>query len=59
LSAYFAGVIVGIFFMTYTFWVALTFWGGWHLIGGVVTLAVTVPIIVSLEKAGVRKFRNG
>jgi hypothetical protein len=58
LSAYFAGVIIGIFFMTYTFWVALTFWGGWHLVGGILTLAITVPIMVSLEKAGARKFRN-
>jgi hypothetical protein len=58
-SAYFAGVVIGIFFMTYTLWVALTFWGEWHLIGGILTLVVTVPIIVSLEKSGVRRFRNG
>jgi hypothetical protein len=37
---------------------ALTFWGGWHLVGGILTLAITLPIILTLEKANVRKIRG-
>lgn len=54
-SAYFAGAIIGALFMGYGIQWALTVWGGWHLIGGVLTVAVTLPIIVGLEKANVRK----
>ena len=58
LSAYCAGVIIGVFFAPNTFLWALTFWGVWHMVGGIVTLVVTLPIIVALEKAGVRRFKN-
>ena len=54
-SAYFAGAIIGVLFMGNGIQWALTVWGGWHLIGGVLTVAVTLPIIVGLEKANVRK----
>ena len=54
-SAYFAGAIIGALFMGNGIQWALTVWGGWHLIGGVLTVAVTLPIIVGLEKANVRK----
>jgi len=63
ISAYFAGAVVGIFFMGMPLeeatvrW-ALTFWGGWHLIGGVMSVAITLPIIGILEKANVRKIRS-
>lgn len=63
LCAYFAGVIIGIFFTnkplnwTTLEW-ALTFWGGWHLIGGIISIAITLPIIGVLEKANVRKIKN-
>jgi len=60
ISAYFAGVIIGIFFMgrpcnQETLMWALTFWGGWHLIGGIMSVAITLPIIGILEKANVRR----
>jgi hypothetical protein len=58
LSAYCAGVIIGVFFTPNTLLWALTFWGGWHVVGGIITLAITMPIIISLEKVGVRSFRN-
>jgi len=58
LSAYCAGVIIGVFFTTNTFLWALTFWGVWHLVGGILTLAIALPIIISLERAGVRTFKN-
>ena len=57
LSAYLAGVLIIMFFpssgqgLIY----ALTFWGVWTLIGGILALVITLPIIIALEKAGVRK----
>jgi hypothetical protein len=47
---YFAGAAIGIFCMGKTLswetiqW-ALTFWGVWHLIGEVIAIIVTLPII--------------
>lgn len=58
LSAYLAGVLIGILFMGGGFQWALTIWGGWHLIGGIMTLAIALPIIVALEKANVRKIKG-
>jgi uncharacterized membrane protein YoaK (UPF0700 family) len=57
LSAYSVGVIIGVF-TTNTFQQAPTFWGGWCMVGGIVTLATTRPIIVSSKGAGGRKFKN-
>jgi len=55
ISAYLAGVLIGVFFTpNQTFQWALTFWGGWHLIGGITSIIITLPIISVLEKAGVR-----
>jgi hypothetical protein len=60
LSAYVAGVLIGVFFTSnQTLQWALTVWGGWHLIGGVLTVAVTFPIIMALEKANVRTVLDG
>jgi hypothetical protein len=59
LSAYLAGVVIGAFFTPgQTLLWALTFWGGWHLIGGVMTVAVTFPVILALEKANARKLKG-
>jgi hypothetical protein len=59
LSAYVAGVLIGVLITPNSGlqW-ALTFWGGWHVVGGIFTLAVTLPIIVTLEKANVRKIKG-
>jgi hypothetical protein len=63
LSAYFAGVLIGILFMGRTLswenvqW-ALTFWGVWHLIGGVIATIVTLPMIGILERAHVREIKS-
>jgi hypothetical protein len=62
-SAYFAGAAIGIFFMGKTpswetvQW-ALSFWGVWHLIGGVIAIIVTLPIIGILERAHVREIKS-
>lgn len=53
-SAYFAGVIIGTVFMNRTIEWALTFWGVWHLIGGVISLIIAIPVIGILEKAKVK-----
>ena len=54
-AAYTAGVLIGTVFTTGkpVEW-ALTFWGGWHAIGGVIALILTIPIIGTLERAGVK-----
>jgi hypothetical protein len=57
-SAYFAGVIIGVLFMSNGIQWALTIWGGWHLVGGVLTIAITLPIIAALEKANLRRLAN-
>lgn len=58
-SAYFAGVLIGVLFTSnQTLLWALTTWGGFHLVGGVLTLAITLPIILGLEKAGVRRLKG-
>ncbi len=58
ISAYVAGVIIGVLFMSNGIQWALTIWGGWHLVGGVLTIAITLPIIAALEKANVRRLAN-
>jgi hypothetical protein len=58
LAAYVAGVIIGILFMGNGLQWALSVWGGWHLIGGILTVVITLPIIIGLEKANVRRLAN-
>jgi hypothetical protein len=57
-SAYFTGVLIGVFFMNGSIVWALTFWGGWHLVGGIMTAAVTLPLVGILERANVRKITS-
>ncbi len=57
-SAYVAGVVIGTLFMANGIQWALTFWGGWHLVGGVFTTAITLPIIVVLERANIRRIAS-
>jgi hypothetical protein len=57
-SAYFAGVFIGVFLINGAYDWALTFWGGWHLAGGVISVIITLPIIGVLEKAGVRRIKS-
>lgn len=56
-SAYFAGVLIGVFFPSQgqTLQYTLTFWGALHAVGGVFALVVTLPVILSLERANVRR----
>jgi len=54
-SAYFAGVIIGLVFMAKPLGWALTFWGGWHAVGGLLAVIITLPVIGALERTGVRR----
>jgi hypothetical protein len=63
ISAYFAGVVIGIFFMgrpldEATLQWALTIWGGWHLVGGIIGAVIALPIIGVLEGANVRRIKG-
>ena len=58
ISAYIAGIIIGILFMTGGVYWALTFWGGWHAFGGLLSVIIALPIIGALEKAGVRTLKG-
>ncbi|MEM2387056.1 MAG: hypothetical protein QXO50_03465 [Candidatus Bathyarchaeia archaeon] len=57
-SAYFAGVIIGAIFMSMTLERALTLWGIWHLVGGLIGLAAAIPVIGALERAGVKGIKG-
>jgi hypothetical protein len=63
ISAYFAGALIGAFFMekplsSATLQWALTLWGGWHLIGGIASLAIAFPIMAILERANVKRIKS-
>lgn len=63
ISAYFAGAIIGAFFMekpltSDTVQWAVTFWGGLHLAGGIASLALAFPIIGILERANVKRIKS-
>ena len=58
-SAYFAGVVIAVLFLNRSLDWAVTFWGVWHLIGGVIAIAVTLPVVSILEKTNVKAIRNG
>jgi hypothetical protein len=35
----------------------VTIWGGWNILGGVIGLAIALPIIAALERANVKKVK--
>lgn len=62
-SAYSAGAIIGSLFMTQLpYWSlnwALTYWGGLHAAGGLLSVVITLPVIAALERAHVRRLIHG
>ncbi|MGC8998517.1 MAG: hypothetical protein ACP5JW_03860 [Candidatus Bathyarchaeia archaeon] len=58
ISAYFAGVVIGTVFMERSLDWALTFWGLWHLIGGIISLIIALPVIGALERAKVKGVKS-
>jgi hypothetical protein len=57
-SSYLAGVLITLFFGGEGLQYALTFWGAGTLAGGILALAITLPVIIALEKANVRKIKG-
>ncbi|MEM3703235.1 MAG: hypothetical protein QXX79_02275 [Candidatus Bathyarchaeia archaeon] len=58
ISAYFAGMVIGTVFMGKPLEWALTFWGVWHLVGGIISLILAIPVIGALERANVKGIKN-
>jgi hypothetical protein len=54
-SAYVAGFIIGAAIMMGGIGWALTVWGPWHAAGGLLSVIISYPILVALEKSGVKK----
>ncbi len=54
-SAYFAGVLNGIFILNQMPVFAATFWGGWTIAGALIGFAIAYPIIGVLDRANVKK----
>jgi len=57
-SSYLAGVFIILFFTGQGLQYALTFWGVWTLVGGILALVITLPLIIALERANVRKIKG-
>lgn len=55
LSAYVAGVIIGLAFMNGSPQWAFLVWGPLHAVGGAVSLILFYPVLAALERTGVRK----
>ncbi|MGQ9539112.1 MAG: hypothetical protein ACUVTE_05995 [Candidatus Bathycorpusculaceae bacterium] len=58
ISAYIAGVVIGTIFMGRSLEWAMTFWGVWHLAGGIISIAIAIPLIGVLERANVKEVKN-
>ncbi len=58
ISAYIAGVVIGTIFMGRSLEWALTFWGVWHLTGGIISVVIAIPVIGVLERANVKGIKN-
>lgn len=59
ISAYFAGTVIGSFFMNRSADWVLTVWGGWHMAGGVISIVVVIPVVSVLERANLARIKNG
>lgn len=55
-SAYIAGFVIGAFIMMGGVVWALTVWAPLHAAGGFLSIIISYPILVALEKSGVKKF---
>ena len=56
--SYFAGVLNGIFILNQAPLFAVTVWGSWTIVGGIIGLAVALPVIAALERANVKKVKT-
>lgn len=58
ICAYFAGVLNGIFILNQALVFAVTVWGSWTIVGGIIGFAMALPIIGALERAHVKKVKG-
>jgi hypothetical protein len=59
ICSYFAGVINGVLILNLKpVQFAVTIWASWTVVGGLIGLAVTLPVIAALEKADVKKVKS-
>jgi hypothetical protein len=56
--AYIAAVVNGILILSLALTFVLTIWAGWNLLGGIIAVVITLPIIGILEKAQVKKVQT-
>jgi hypothetical protein len=56
--AYVAALVNGIVILKLPLMVVLTVWGGWTVLGGIIGVVVTLPIVGALEKAQVKKVKT-
>ena len=57
-SSYLAGILIARFSMGTGLEYAFTVWGVWALVGGILALVITLPIITALERANVRNIKG-
>jgi hypothetical protein len=59
LCSFLAGVINGVFVLglPQPFLFVVAIWGGWNIVGGIIGLAVALPVIAGLERANVKKVK--
>jgi hypothetical protein len=57
ICSYLAGVINGVFILNLNLFFTLSFWGAWNIVGGIIGLAIALPIIAALERANVKKVK--
>ena len=57
-SSYFAGILNGILILNQAPLFAVTVWGGWTIVGGIIGFAIAYPIIGALERANVKKVKS-
>lgn len=56
--SYFAGIVNGIFILNQVPVFAVTVWGSWTIVGGILGVVVAMPIVGALEKAQVKKIKK-
>jgi hypothetical protein len=56
--AYVAAIVNGILILNLVLAFTLTFWGAWTIVGGIIGVALALPIIGALERAQVKRIKT-
>ncbi len=57
ICAYVAALVNGLLILNLAWMFTATVWGGWNVLGAIIGVAATLPIIAVLEKADVKKVK--